>query len=126
MSDGVRDAGYDDFVDALEEGVGYYLECPNGHGSLPPRRVCPHCGDTDLAETSLPKFGEVESFTEIHVPTPAFGDDAPYVVALVDFGPVTLTGQLRDVDEIETGLEVAPTVGETETGGERLLLFEPR
>lgn len=131
MSDGVRDAGYDDFLDALADGEGYYLACANGHGSLPPRRVCPHCGERDLTETPLPETGTVESASEIHVPTPSFADDAPYVVAVVDFGAVRLTGQVRGADDdsgraVESGLEVEPTVDETATEGERLLVFEPR
>jgi uncharacterized OB-fold protein len=129
MSDNVRDAGYDDFLDALADGEGHYLECENGHGSLPPRRVCPHCGARDLTETPLPETGTVESTTEIHVPTPSFADDAPYVVAVVDFGAVRLTGQVRgdeSGDAVESGLEVEAGVGETETEGERLLVFEPR
>ena len=123
----VRDAGYDDFLDALADGEGYYLECENGHGALPPRRVCPHCGSRELVERTLPETGTVDSYTVVHVATPSFADEAPYVVAVVDFGAVRLTGQVRaDPDDIENGLDVAPDVGESETTGERLLTFELR
>ncbi|NIB98866.1 Zn-ribbon domain-containing OB-fold protein [Halobacterium sp. R2-5] len=123
----VRDAGFDDLLDALAEGDGYYLACANGHGSLPPRRVCPECGSTDLDEEPLPETGEVATYTQVHVPAPSFADDAPYVTAVVDFGPVRLTGQvLADYEDVEIGTEVAPTVGETETNGERLVRFELR
>lgn len=123
----VRDAGFDEFLDALAEGDGYYVECANGHGSLPPRRVCPECGSADLDETPLPDSGEVATYTKVHVPAPSFADDAPYVTAVVDFGPVRLTGQvLADVEDVEIGLDVEPGVGETETRGERLVVFEPR
>ncbi|GGL59977.1 Zn-ribbon domain-containing OB-fold protein [Halocalculus aciditolerans] len=137
-----RDAGYDDFLDALADGTGYYLACENDHGSLPPRRVCPRCGG-DLREEPLPETGDVASYTEVHVATPSFVDDAPYVTAVVDFGPVNLTGILRgvDADDVETGMTV--TVGvdggasaEGEAGGdggetgdaetERSVVFEPR
>lgn len=125
--DGVRDAGFDDFLDALADGDGYYLACADGHGSLPPRRACPHCGRTDLTEEPLPETGDVATHTQVHVPTPAFADDAPYVDAVVDFGPVRLTGQvLADPADVEVGLPVEPGVGETATTGERLLVFEPR
>ncbi|WP_232701335.1 Zn-ribbon domain-containing OB-fold protein [Halobacterium wangiae] len=124
---GVRDAGYDDFVDALAEGEGYYLECENGHGTLPPRRVCPHCGSRELVETALPETGTIDSYTVVHVAAPAFADDVPYAVAVADFGAVRLTGQLQsDLDAVETGLTVAPRVGKSETTGERLLTFELR
>mgnify|MGYP000386250349 CR=1 FL=1 len=127
MSEDVRDAGYDDFVDALAAGDGYYLECSEGHGSLPPRLACPQCGDRDLAETPLPEAGTVDSCSTLHVATPAFADDAPYVVAVVDFGAVRLTGQVRaDPDDVDIGTEVTASVGETETTGERLVTFERR
>jgi|AntRauTorcE11898_2_1112593.scaffolds.fasta_scaffold64239_2 uncharacterized OB-fold protein len=127
MSEDVRDAGYDDFLDALAAGEGYYLECSEGHGSLPPRLACPQCGDRDLVETPLPETGTVDSCSTLHVATPSFVDDAPYVVAVVDFGVVRLTGQVRaDPSDVEIGTDVAPGVGETATAGERLVTFERR
>ena len=128
MSDGVRDAGYDEWLDAFADGDGYYLECPEGHGSLPPRRVCPECGATDLEEVPLPETGQVETFTTVHVASPEFVEDTPYVTAVADFGAVRLTGQIWDVEPeaVEVGMEVAPDVGESETTGERVLVFRPQ
>ena len=128
-ADRVRDAGYDDWVDALAEGAGYYLACPEGHGSLPPRRVCPDCGSTELAEEPLPDVGAVETFTVVHVPPPRFAEDAPYVTVIAEFGPVRLTGVLRGVepddDAIPIGLEVAPGVGRRATDDERIVTLRP-
>ena len=123
-----RDDGFDDFLDAVESGEGFYLECENGHGSLPPRRLCPYCGATELDEASLPDTGTIETFTVVHVAAPEFAEDTPYVTAVVDFGPVRVTGQLRDVefDAVETGMNVEIDIGETETAGERILIFRPR
>ena len=122
-----RDAGFDEWLDAAEDGEAYYLECANGHGSLPPRRVCPDCGSTDLEEVPLPESGEVATFTVTHVPTPAFEEDAPYATAVVDFGPVRITGQIVgiDLEAIENGLEVEPEITVSETTGERVLSFSP-
>ena len=127
MSD-ARDAGYDDWLDAAEAGEPYYLECPEGHGSLPPRRVCPECGATDLEETPLPAAGEIATFTITHVPTPSFADDAPYAVAVADFGPVRITGQVVGVDpsDVETGTTVELEVTSAETTGDRVLALRPR
>lgn len=123
-----RDDGYDDWLDAVNAGDAYYLECPNGHGSLPPRRVCPQCGVADLAAEPLPDTGTVETVTVVHIATPRLADDAPYATVIADFGPVRVTGMTRGVDpsEVEVGTSVAPAVGESETTGERVLLLEPR
>jgi uncharacterized OB-fold protein len=120
--------GYDEWLDALGTGEGYYLECPEGHGWLPPRRVCPECGATDLAETDLPGSGEVVTYTVTQVASPSFAEDAPYVVAIVDFGPVRTTGQVRgvDPDDVDVGMVVGATVGDRETTDDRLVEFRPR
>ncbi|SDQ36181.1 Zn-ribbon domain-containing OB-fold protein [Natronobacterium texcoconense] len=127
MSDDVQDAGFDDWLDAAEDGEAYYLECPDGHGSLPPRRVCPECGATDLEETSLPETGEIATFTVTHVPTPAFEEDAPYATAIADFGAVRLTGQVVEIDleAVENGLTVEISITVSETTGERVVEFSP-
>jgi len=123
-----RDGEYDDLLDAIADDEGYYVECANGHGSLPPRRVCPHCGSRELSTPSLPDSGEISTYTRITVATPQFEDDAPFVTAIVDFGPVSVTGQIRDADpeEIETGDIVGIDVDETVTTGDRLIVFELR
>jgi uncharacterized OB-fold protein len=129
MTDGSEeeagDEGYDEWLAAVDDGEGYYLACPNGHGSLPPRRRCPHCGSGELTETPLPATGNVETYTETQVPIPSFGDDAPYVVAIASFEDVRITGQVRDVDpaDVATGQSVAVAVEERATTGEPLVVF---
>jgi uncharacterized OB-fold protein len=120
--DPARDGGYDDWLDAIDAGEGYYLTCDAGHGWLPPRRVCPACGG-DLDEEPLPAAGEVDSFTVVHVPTPAFAGEAPYATVIASFGPVRLTGVCRAHEGLELGETVAPAVDER-ADGERLLLLE--
>lgn len=125
---GTRDAGFDDWIDALEQGEPYVLECANGHGSLPPRRVCPDCGSTELTEHPLPEIGTIETVTITHIPTPSFEDDAPYATAIADFGPVRVTGQVVDIDleAIERGLEVTLEIRRAETTGRRVVAFRPQ
>jgi uncharacterized OB-fold protein len=125
--DTVRDAGYDDWLDAVNAGEGHYLACPDGHGALPPRRACPDCGSRDLDERPLPATGTVETATTVRVPTPDFADDAPYTTAIADFGPVRLTGVVRGVSgDVDAGLAVVPTVETTATTGDRVLVLRPR
>ncbi len=123
-----RNDGFDEWLDALESGEGYYLECENGHGWLPPRRVCTRCGSTTLEETPLPDAGPVDTFTVVHIPTPSFADDAPYVTAVATFGPVRITGVLRgiDADDVETGLIVEASAEAKETDDDRVVVFRPR
>lgn len=123
----VRDGEFSEFLDALEAGEGYYLESDDGTGWLPPRAVDPRTGESSLSEEPLPETGTVETYTVIRVPTPRFSEDAPFALAVVDVGPVKLTGQVRGVavEDVEIGMEVAPTVTTTETNDERLIAFEP-
>lgn len=121
-----RDGAYDDLLDAIEAGEGFYLECEDGHGWLPPRRICPECGSRDFERTPLPAAGEVVSFTEITVAAPSWIDDAPYVTAVADFGPVGITGLLRDAEDPTVGMIVGIEVGERVTTGDRTIVFRPR
>jgi uncharacterized OB-fold protein len=131
--DGPRDAGYDDFLDAVEAGEPYYLESPSGNGWLPPREFDPETGERELAEESLPETGKVLTKTVVNVAGPSFADDAPYIVAVAQFGPVRLTGQIRvegqkrgvGSEEVEVGQEVEIDVGHNETEGERVVVLEP-
>jgi len=127
MSDEPRDAGYDDFLDAVEEGEPYYLDGSNGEGWLPPRLRDPRTGERGLEEAAMPEAGEILTMTTTYVAGPDFADDAPYVVAIVDFGPVQLTGQVRGVDPdgVEIGDTVELDVDRTETTGERVITFRP-
>lgn len=122
-----RDGGYDDFLDALAAGEGYGLVCSNGHGWVPPRRICPTCGSREFTESDLPDSGEVIARTTIHVPAPQFEDDTPYVLAIVDLGQFSVTGQVATAGsgDVHRGLEVRPTILESATDGSRFLGFEP-
>ena len=124
----MSDEGYDGWLDAVADGEAFYLACPDGHGSLPPRRTCPHCGAMELTETPLPATGEVATYTVVHVGAPDFADEAPYVTAIADFGDVRLTGVLRNVApaDLQVGMSVEPQVGVTESTGDSRLELYPR
>ncbi|MFC7021381.1 MULTISPECIES: Zn-ribbon domain-containing OB-fold protein [Haloarcula] len=128
MTEAAPDGQYDAWLDAIEAGEGYYLECANGHGWLPPRRICPECRSRDLGEERLPDSGKVTTHTTITVPTPQFEDDAPYVTAVADFGSVSITGMVRGIDpeDVEIGTVVGVEVGERVTTGDRAVVFRPR
>lgn len=127
MSEETRNEGFDDFLDAVEQDEPYYLEGPEGDGWLPPRRIDPATGSQELTEQPLPDTGELVTFTNTHVASPEFADDAPFIVAIAEFGPVKVTGQLRDAvsDEIEIGQTVELAIDTSESKDNRLLVFDP-
>lgn len=124
----MTDAGYDEWLDAIDGGDGYYLTCEEGHGSLPPRRVCPHCGSPDISKESLPESGTVETFTVVHVPAPSFAGEAPYATVIADFDGVRLTGILAGdaVDEVEIGSTVEAGAATNEATDSRMVRFSLR
>lgn len=124
----VRNEGYDDLLDAIGDDDGYYLQSESGNGWLPPRRLDPWTGSTDLKEKALPDQGTIETYTVIQVPPPAFEGEAPYVLAIADFGDVKLTGQLQDSnpEDVEIGMDVEPAVGHQENSNERFIAFKPK
>jgi len=129
MSAPASNGAYDEWLDALGDGEGYALVCPEGHGSLPPRRVCPECGSATLSEERLAGTGTVETYSVVHVAGPQFADDTPYVTAVAHFGPVRITGVLRGVepgsDAVAVGDRVAVGVEERATDGAPLVAFRP-
>lgn len=122
-----QDLSFDHFLSAVDDGEGYYLACPDGHGSIPPQRICPDCQRQELTRQPLPSEGEIETYTVVSVGTPQFSDDVPYVTAIARFGPVRLTGLLRGVDpeRVAVGQQVTADVGTTETTGEQVIVLEP-
>ena len=120
-------ATYDEWLDAIAAGEAFYLASPEGHGSLPPRRVCPHSGATELTQKPLADTGTIETYTVVHVAAETFSEDTPYVTAVADFGPVELTGVVRGVDPdvVAAGDEVTVTVETRETTDDRLVIFRP-
>lgn len=118
-------SGYDEFLDGVEAGSATYLRCDCGRGALPPRDVCPDCGSGELAEESLPQTGTVETHTTTHVSSPSFQRDTPYTVLIVDLGPLRLSGQLQDAENISIGDEVSVDVVSRGDDEDRILVFRP-
>ncbi len=73
------------FWDAVREGRLDIQRCAAcGRHVFYPRAVCPHCGAAHLEWVTASGRGVVYAFTVVHRAPPAFAEEAPYVVALVD------------------------------------------
>ncbi|ERH08425.1 MAG: putative nucleic-acid-binding protein containing a Zn-ribbon [halophilic archaeon J07HX64] len=122
-----RDVGFDDFLDAVEAGDPQYLVDNDGRTHLPPMPYDPATGEKGLTERPVPEPGEILTHTTTQIATPQFEDDTPYVTAVASFGPVDITGQLRDIspENVEIGQAVTLGVERSETRDERVLVFYP-
>ena len=88
--------------------------------TVPPRIVCPHCGNTDQIWTELPNRGRLVTYTVIHVPPPQFEALAPYAIGIVELAEgVRLPGMVKNVklENLKIGMELK-TEFETSTSNE--------
>jgi len=78
-----------------------------------PRAICPHCHSDDLKFDTVSGRGEVHTFTIARRPAgPAFADDVPYVVALIELeeGPRMMSRiQTDDPESVRIGAKVEVT-----------------
>ena len=92
-----------------------------------PRQRCPYCWSDALVWQEASGRGVVASYTVAHRPGhPAFAEDAPYVIALVDLeeGPRMLSNVVGcEVTDVRIGLAV--TVRWTTRGDFTLPQFTP-
>ena len=91
-----------------------------GKVTVPPRVICAHCRNTDLAWIELPNRGRLVTYTVIHVAPPQFEALAPYAIGIVEFaGGARLPGMVKNVklDILKIGMELQ-TEFETSTSNE--------
>ncbi len=75
-----------------------------------PRAICPHCHGDQLEWKEASGEGTIHTFTVARRPAgPAFKEDVPYVIALIDLkeGPRMLSNIVTDdVDSVKIGQQV--------------------
>lgn len=75
-----------------------------------PRSLCTVCGSHDLSMIEASGRGEVFTFTINHrAPRPAFGENGPYVIALIDLdeGPRLMMNVIGcDPSDVHIGMKV--------------------
>lgn len=92
-----------------------------------PKELCRHCLTLGATWSDVSELGELYTYAVVHrAPTPAFQEEAPYVIAHVtmDAGP-RMTGRLRvDPSELVIGMRVRAAYNDV-TDGWTLLEFVP-
>jgi uncharacterized OB-fold protein len=109
------------FFDALEEDQLLGGICENCDTVLiPPRLACYACGSRTIRIEEQPHDGTVVTYTEVRTPPPAFANDAPYTIAIIELvSGGRLTGRVdAPYEECEIGTTVELTVREP-TAAER-------
>jgi len=91
-----------------------------GELAIPPKELCPACGERAWQPVPLAGEGTIASFTVIRVAPRAFAADAPYAIAVVKLKEgVSLLGRIVDVplEKLAIGLPVRfrPLVRDAQT-----------
>ena len=80
-----------------------------GKMHFPPRLVCDECHGRSFETQKMCETGKVLSYSVIRVPPPAFAQEVPYVVAVLEMDDSTrLMAQVADVapEEMKMGMKV--------------------
>lgn len=76
---------------------------------VPPRSVCPHCRNSNMAWTELSDKGRLVTYTVIHFPPSQFQALAPYAIGIVELDEgVRLPGMIKNVrfENLRIGMEL--------------------
>ncbi len=107
------------FWTAASEGRLVYQHCiACKKAQFPPRNRCARCGDTEIVWRESHGIGTIHSFTVTErAATPAFKEDVPYVIALVDLDEgfrmmVNVRGDERQLAAIGARVRIVFEAGE--------------
>ena len=102
-----------DFVTYLDQGKVMATRCKQCQASyFPPRMDCPGCFASDMEWFEIKGNGKLITYTEVNYGPSGFEDDAPYILALAEFGDLKILGRLSpDIkpDDIKLGMPLKVT-----------------
>lgn len=122
-----------EFYDNLRNGQLTTTQCSDCEAiHYPPRVVCPECTSGDLEYVNLPHEGELFAFSEVRggLPLGLSEHDVPFVVGVVDLGPIQMSARIDAASyrELEIGDPVSLKIVEIDgpTDEERVFYrFKP-
>jgi len=100
-----------DFVTYLEQGKVMATRCKKcGTAYFPPKMDCPSCLQSEVEWFEVAGKGRLETYATVNYGPTGFEDDAPYILALGEFGEgLKIFSRLsKDIKEgdIKPGMEV--------------------
>jgi uncharacterized OB-fold protein len=100
-----------DFITQLEAGKVMATRCRKCGGSyFPPKADCPKCLSSDVEWFEITGNGKLNSYTVVNYGPTGFEADAPYILALAEFGDgIQILGRLsQDIKEkdIKVGMNL--------------------
>ncbi|VEN74374.1 DNA-binding protein [Candidatus Desulfarcum epimagneticum] len=109
-----------DFIDYLEDGKLMGSGCEKcGQVFFPPRADCHECLSSDMKWFEVKGTGKLATYSRLKYAPAGFQDDAPYMVAVLDYGAYKVFGRIAadlSEDEIEIGMEMVASPNRLEGG----------
>jgi uncharacterized OB-fold protein len=109
-----------DFVDYLQDGKVAGTECATcGTKFFPPRAHCSQCREkADIKWFEVSGKGKLCTFSELKYAPVGFGDDLPYMIAVLDYGDYKVFGRIGKLapEELEIGMELVAEVNRLPNG----------
>jgi len=109
------EAKAEEFVTYLEQGKVMTTRCKKcGTQYFPPKMDCPKCLLSDVEWVKIDNEGKLVTYTVVHYGPSGFEDEAPYTLAIGDFGDgLRIFGRLnKDIEESDIkpgmGLKIVP------------------
>ena len=109
------EAKTEEFVNYLEQGKVMTTRCKEcGIYYFPPKMDCPKCLLSDVEWSEIKNDGKLVTYTIVHYGPSGFEDEAPYILAIGEFGDgLRIFGRLnKDIKESDIkpgmGLKMVP------------------
>ncbi len=81
------EAKTEEFLDYLEQGKVMTTRCRKcGATYFPPKMDCPGCIDSEVEWVEIKNDGKLVTYTVVHYGPSGFEDEAPYTLAIGDYG----------------------------------------
>ena len=111
-----------DFVTYLEQGKVMTTRCRKcGASYFPPKMDCPKCLLSDVEWFEIKRDGKLATYAVVNYGPSGFEDDAPYVLAIADFGDLRVFGRLsKEIKESEIDIGMSVKITATKSSDNRV------